>query len=201
MIASAYVGIHPEKVKKAVLIEPGFLKGTLAKEFMEAGGPGFMDMLKIAGVWFNKWRVDTDGDPHARDDYFMGAAYAHVVNPDLFCDGKFPKDMGNWRFGTAVFKATAAKAMDDPEFLASLDYAAGSENFGGEVLLVAAECNKLIGPDYQRRHLQFFKNARMEIIPAAGHFMLYDNPGYTNRVIADFFSGSLDVISQENQYE
>ncbi len=64
MLASGYAGMHPEKVSKLVLIEPGILKAELAGPYLNAARPeiDFMDYIYLSVVWLNKWRIDINND-------------------------------------------------------------------------------------------------------------------------------------------
>ncbi len=184
MLASGYAGMHPEKVNKLVLIEPGILKAELAGPYLNAARPeiGFMDYIYLSGVWLNKWRVDISSDEEARDDYFMSCLYIYLTNKEL------SNDFVGWRFGTFVQRQTIGKMMRDPMLLANLDFLKGVENFEGEVLFLSSENNKVYGADYQKRHLKYYKNATHKIVPKAGHHIFIDRPDLSNQMIDNFLS-------------
>jgi proline iminopeptidase len=70
MLASGYIGMHPEKIDKIIMIEPGILRPDLSKEFIEAqSGPKFSAYFNLALVWLNSWRVDVSSDRYAREEY------------------------------------------------------------------------------------------------------------------------------------
>ena len=57
-----------------------------------------------------------------------------------------------------------------------LDLVSGVENYRDTVLFISGDCNTLIGPDYQEKHLRFFPRHRLEVIQNAGHNMHIDQP-------------------------
>lgn len=184
MLASGYAGMHPEKVNKLVLIEPGILKAELAGPYLTAARPeiGFVDYIYLSGVWLNKWRVDISSDEEARDDYFMSRMYIYLANKDS------SNDFVGWRIGTFVQRQTIGKMARDPELLASLDFLKGVESFEGEVLFLSSESNKTYGADYQKRHLKYYKSATQKIVSKAGHHIFIDQPDLSNQMIDDFLS-------------
>ena len=57
-----------------------------------------------------------------------------------------------------------------------------------KVLFIAGEDNRIIGPDYQRMQMRYFPQARLEIIPNAGHTMFNENPEHTFEVIRAYLN-------------
>lgn len=188
MMASGYVGMHPEKVSKIVLIEPGILKTELSEQYLNAGGPeiGFIDYVNLSGAWLNKWRVNTDGDKDARNDYFKTMLYMYFRNKE------YKNDFRGWRMGSSVSRQTIGRLMRDPELLASLDFLKGVENFDGDVLFLSSEYNKVYGADYQKQHLKYFKNAIEQMVPKTNHFIFIDQPDLSNKMIDEFFMGNTE---------
>ena len=50
------------------------------------------------------------------------------------------------------------------------------EGFTNKVLFIAGECQMVIGADWQKKQMEFFPNAELDIIPDAGHEMFAENP-------------------------
>lgn len=188
MLASGYVGMHPDKVSKIVLIEPGILKAKLAAPYLNAARPkiGITDYIYLSGIWLNKWRVDIKNDQEARDDYFMSHLFLYFENKNL------NNDFHGWRIGTSVQKQTIRRIARDPKLLASLDFLKDVENFNGEVLFLSSENNKVYGADYQKRHLKYFKNATHIIIPDSGHHIFTDQPDLSNQIIDEFLMPKIE---------
>ena len=73
----------------------------------------------------------------------------------------------------------------------SIDLVSGVENYRDTVLLITGDCNKLIGPDYQQKHLKYFTMHKMEIIENAGHNMFLDQPEKFYQIVREFFREDL----------
>jgi proline iminopeptidase len=187
MLASAYAGAHPHKVGKLVLAEPAFLDSTTLDVFGSGGWPGFRVIWGFAKAWVSKWFVRARGDEYARDDFFLLQVMPLMQGADELCDGKLPP-LEAWRFGRPNFEATLGRMMRDPAWAASLDFRKGVAAFRGETLFLAGECNKIVGAAHQKKHLGHFANAKLEVIPAAGHFMFNDRPEYSNSVLRAFLA-------------
>lgn len=196
MLATAYLGRHPGKVARAVLAEPGFLTVDIMERFMAATGdmrppmtPG--NLWKVLDIVFRSFHVDgPDGD--ARQDWLMASMMTADVdgNPvaGYWCDG----DLGNavlptWRHGARVLPAMMADATDDTGAV-RLGLVDGLEHFEGPVLLLAGDCNSLIGPEHQRQHLAFFAAAELRVIHGVGHTMFGERPEELRTIVGSFLS-------------
>ncbi len=175
MLASTYVGQHPDKVRAVVMAEPAFLEPSTADIFTNSGMPSWRQITGLSAAWLGKWFVSNKDDPYARDDWFLLQALPLMQDPTELCAGGLPA-LQAWRFGSPNFEATVGRMMDDPEFAKSLDFRKGVEDFEGAVLFLTGQCNQLDGEKHQRRHLHYFHNATLTSIPDAGHFMFNDQP-------------------------
>ena len=185
MLSAAYLGRYPAKVSKAVLAEPGFLTPELGEKFLQQG-PGIEAMWALARVYFKSLHVDDTNDKDAPMDFFL-SRLNEVATSDYYCDGKFPAlDIKFGRGGYRIFEATAARMMSDPELLKTLDFTRGVKEYPGQILIIAGECNKVIGPERQREHLKFFKNARLEVIKNSGHLMFSEQKEITRKLLREF---------------
>jgi proline iminopeptidase len=90
MLASAYAGAHPRKVDRMVLAEPAFLDHSTADALQAGGGPGIGVIWGFATAWLKKWFVRTDGDPYARDDFFLMQVLMLTQGSAQMCHGKPP---------------------------------------------------------------------------------------------------------------
>jgi proline iminopeptidase len=185
MLASAYAGAHPTRVGKLVLAEPAFLDSTTMGALRLGGWPGAAVVWGFAKAWISQWFISAHGDAYARDDYFLLQVMPLMQGADELCDGKLPP-LEAWRFGSPNFKATLGRMNDDPAWGASLDFRKGVDAFRGATLFLAGECNKVTGAAHQATHLRHFANAKLEVIPAAGHFMFNDNPGLSVAIVRAF---------------
>jgi proline iminopeptidase len=174
MLASAYTGRHPDKVRRLVLAEPGFLDKDTMDAAMGGGFPGWAVVGGMARVWISQWRVDTGGDLHARRDWLIGQMMT-LFQAGSTCDGRIPR-LENWRAGSAVYDAMMGRMADDPSYAASLNFRQGIEAFTGPVLFMTGACSPRLGEAQQRRHMRHFKNARLVNLPQAGHALFNDQP-------------------------
>jgi proline iminopeptidase len=187
MMASGYIGMHPEKIDKIIMIEPGILRPDLSQEFMDSqSGPKYDVYPDLALVWLNSWRVDISRDKYAREDYILSNAYKFMGGKDVHCGDVLPANFEGWRASRKVLDETVIASANDPKLMAQLDFITDAHKFDGEVLLIGSTCNKVYGAEYQKRHLPFYKNAKLETIADAGHFIFYDQVEASLKVINDF---------------
>jgi proline iminopeptidase len=175
MLASAYTGAHPDKVDRLVLAEPGFLDAASAEVLRSDGLPPWPQIWGMTKAWLGQWLVRTDGDAHARNDWFFMQVLPLTQGPEQMCPSG-PPTLQAWRFGYANFEATAGRMMQDPAYAQSLDFRRGVEAHTGSTLFLAGACNRRLGEAQQRRLMVYFAHARLEVIPSAGHYMFNDQP-------------------------
>lgn len=194
MLASAYLGQHPDKVSHAVLAEPGFLTSEFAEKWAEATKLRFS-----TGIFYHFLKTKFESlhvngpDDHAADDYF-----AHQMNlyqgsdhpqAGYYCEGDVPDKEGSWRFGTQANDALYQQAIDaDGNF--DINLIAGVENFNNKVLFIAGECQTVIGAEWQKGQMEFFPNAELAVIPDAGHEMFAENPEASIAVVRAYLNTS-----------
>jgi proline iminopeptidase len=194
MLASAYLCRHPEKLNKVVLAEPGLLTSEDAAAFMEKVKIKFSVGLLIhfGKSWFRSLHVKGPDDQAARDFLFQSLmlGMAHQDNPyaGYYCDrdpatGSFDF----WRFGSMASTAMFRSAMDEEGNL-KLNLVDGAEHFSGRVLLIASECNTIIGVDQQKIHQGYFADAELVVIENAGHTMFGEQPERSLEMIRNYFS-------------
>lgn len=195
MLASAYLGQHPEKVDHAVLAEPGFLTSKFAEKWAEATKMRFsMDLLyHFLKTKFESLHINGPDD-HASDDYFVHQMnlYQGSDHPQAGyrCEGETPKESESWRFGTRANDALFQQAIDaDGNF--DINLVAGVENFDNTVLFIAGECQTVIGAEWQQGQMEFFPSAELTIIPDAGHKMFLENPEASIEVVRAYLKTPL----------
>lgn len=185
MLASAFLGREPDRVARAVLIEPGFLSAAEAAAFMEAmqgylRSPAALGEMLLAG--FRASHVDGP-DAAAANDFLVGQMVhwfaAHPDNP-YHCPGT-AWDSPSWRYGARAGQAVQAQASP-----ADLDSLGDVAAFTGPVLLMSGACDTWIGPDLQERHRARFTNAAHVVIEDAGHDVVDDQPGAALAAIRAF---------------
>ena len=196
MLATAYLGRHPNRVQSAVLIEPGYLDSagksawdTEAKRYMS--GVTYWTEAILTG--FRAQHADGP-DAAVSDDFLIGhmvRVFAnHPENP-YHCGGGYGAP--GWRFGAMASRAWADAPAGDPDRLA-----AQSRAFPGPVLLLAGACNTWLGP-LQHRHRSLFENADLETIPDAGHDVIWDNPDAALAVIRGFLRSTMPKGAPDRQ--
>lgn len=187
MLASAYLGKHPGRVAKAVLIEPGFLSAREADAFLArmngmTRSPAILWTMLVSG--FRAQHV-TGGDAEASRDFLYGqvvqAFASHRDNP-YHCPGQ-TFDSPAWRFGARASRAVLAQASR-----ADLDSLGAVSGFAGPVLLMSGGCNDWIGAPLQKQHVGLFADARHTEIPDAGHDVIDDQPAAALAAIRGFLA-------------
>lgn len=176
MLASGYLGTHPDKVGHAVLAEPGFLTTEMMKTAGIRLGPlweaGFL--LRATMAWFRALHVKVPDDD-ARADYFMGQV-APYANPEYYCSGTVPEaGVLHWRVGTRAMQGVMRSALDR-EGNFQIDLTRGLERFTRPVLFLVSECNATIGREHQERQARFFPRAEIALIPGSGHMLFGERP-------------------------
>ncbi len=174
MLVTAYLGRAPQKVSHAVLAEPGFLNTELLERSGIRMGPRWEAgyLFFAARRWFQSLHIDGP-DVHAAQDYFIGEVAARA-NPGYYCDGNIPAlAIEHWRAGAVAMRAMFA-ANRDADGKLELDFTVGLERFTNPVLLLASECNSLIGVEHQRVQGKFFPASQLRVIPNSGHMMFVE---------------------------
>jgi proline iminopeptidase len=191
IISAYYLAEYPEKVARAVLAEPGVLTTKEFQEFVEIMRP--KKSLKMLFFMMRTWfaSLHLDGlDPDARMDYLIHEAmFYHGDNPmnAYWCKNTPPPEASQvWRIGAKAMQAIIDNARQ-PDGQVAMPPLDGLQNYTDEVLIIASECNTLIGVERQKAHQELFPNARLEIKKNAGHLMFTDQPGSTLQVLRDYF--------------
>lgn len=176
MLASAYVGQHPERVSHLVLAEPGALTdeamSAFQTHFMSIMDPGLL--LSIAPVYLEALHVS---DVVERADY-VAARQSELWSNDpdnpYHCPGR-RLNQPTWRFGAAAAGAVQASARTiDGRTDMSL-FSANAARYTQPVLFLAGACDTWLGEALQRQQAGLFPSARVVVIPDAGHLMFSDN--------------------------
>lgn len=191
MLAAAYIGEYPESVAKVVLAEPGGLDNAALDRFREhqRAGQGLVYYRTLLLTIFESFHL-TAPDNDAKMDYIFGRMSSEFVN--AASTGYRCQDASSERIAPSIpvqpsrFGATAFNTLFGPTADLS-PIKANAANYTEEVLFLASACNHFIGEAFQREQMAIFPNARLEVIPDAGHEMVNDNPAATMAVIRDYF--------------
>lgn len=195
MLASAYLGKYPQKVKAVVMAEPGFLNSELAEEFYRKTN-GMMPPMSagliwhVARTWFESLHVGGP-DAEASRDYLIeqvasGAEIEGHPIAGYFCGGKLQKFPSS-RFGGTAMLATLSIADDEGRI--HIDLVSGVERYNGRVLFLSGTCNTLTGPEHQQKQMRFFRHAELAVVEGAGHSMFNDKPEESLAIVRKFFGG------------
>lgn len=185
MLATAYLGEAPERVERAILLEPGFFTGEEMQDWMTQAQPymsglGFYWQATIAA--FQSLHVSGPDSSAGQDHMMSEIIHTFVNHPDTpyHCPGE-NFDAATWRFGATASQTAGKTDAAEIELIAQ-----GAESYPGPVLLLAGACNDWLGVDAQRVHLSFFQNGELKIVPNSGHDMIWDNPDETMPLIRAF---------------
>lgn len=193
MLASAYIGQHPDKVSQAVLAEPGFLDNEHMEIYYEKTGlrnmkPSLKIMAVLADAWAESLHVDGP-DSQARQDYLLNAFFTTPMEnhplAGYYLDDNLENAAGDfWRFGSLASSSIPVSGLDSEGRL--IDLAAGVENWGGEALFLAGSENSIIGPDYQRTQMGRFPRSEIVVIEGAGHTMFGEKTAESIAALRDY---------------
>lgn len=187
MMASGYVGMHPEKIDKIILIEPGIMRPDLSTAFTDSqGGPTWDVYPNLALVWLNSQRVDISQDKYAREDYLLSNAYKYIGGQGVHCGDVIPDNFEGWRASRKILDENVIAYAHDPILFKKLDFITDAHKFEGETLFLGSTCNVIYGAEYQKQHLPFFQNAKLEVVENSSHFIFYDQPEKSIELIRNF---------------
>ena len=196
MLASGYLGRHPEKVAQVALAEPGMLTSETAQRLMDQTNSMRPPMTLTVGLaaatfWLESLHV-RGPDADAPRDWFMSALMNADVdgNPTAgyFCGGD-PASAGpfeEWRFGARVAPALFRQARRR-DGTWNIDFVRGVDRFTEKVLFLAGSCNTIIGETQQRRHMRSFSNAELVVIEGSGHRMFSEKPRESLAAVRRYF--------------
>jgi len=191
MLAAAYVGQHPDNVIQTVLAEPGALDNAGLARFIErqATARGFSYYRVLVRTIVESFHINGP-DADARMDYIFGKMSADFVN--TAASGYRCEDTNTVAKPPAIpvpprrFGAIAYNTLFGPDAdLSSI--AANASKYGGDTLVLASECNSLIGADFQRGQMGLFPEAELVVVPDAGHEMFGENPTASLAAVRGFF--------------
>lgn len=194
MLVAAYVGQHPDSAAQVVLAEPGALDNAGLARFSErqaASAWSFAYYRLLVSAIFESLHLDGP-DAEAQMDYIYGQMSANFTN--TAASGYRCEDENVVAVQPDVpvpprrFGATAYKALFNPEADLS-PIAANADNFRGDVLFMASECSRFIGEAFQRGQMGLFPQAKLVVIPDAGHEMIGENPVESLAAIRAYFDG------------
>lgn len=196
MLASAYLGRHPLKVNKIVLAEPGALNPGMYEKLMERTGGmdaefSFPLLWHLIKCWVGSYHIDKI-DGQERQDYFLQHLifdYTGENHPirGYFCNNILPDELPIWRWGSLAAASVPESGKNEHgDFAVNLDE--GVEKYPDTVLFLVGGCETYIDEGFQKMNMALFYNAKMELIPEAGHYMFNDQPELCNEVVRGYFT-------------
>ncbi len=192
MLAAAYAGQHPKHVTQMVLAEPGALDNAGLARFhkrQEASLRSPNYYRELIPTIFESLFLDAP-DAQAQMDYVYGKMSANFVNTAASgyrCEDEHIVSVNPSvpvppsRFGTTAYTTLFGKEVD----LAPI--ADNADNYNGDVLFIASECNSFIGADFQQEQMAYFPQAELVVIADAGHEMFSENPTASIAAVRAFF--------------
>jgi len=156
--ATAFISKYPERVAKAVLIDPGPFNRELLN-YLEFYNFSFRHR------WLNEWLWNNDfisPDSHERMDFIrnIGGGAQAEFNAGFHLNTKDPAK--GWRLGAI---AATALMSSEPNF----DFTTGLRNFDHKVLFIRGELNEIHSQEYMQRQMAFYKKAELVTVQDVGH--------------------------------
>lgn len=176
--------IHPERLRKAVLLSP--LRLARAK----------MNGRRWVG---NAMRPDTEED---RLEDRLTARDFSVSSGRTQFDRRLARNMAlatrHYRLGVGMGMSADASHLEKAVVgfrvlskFASAMPESELRQFRTPALIVMGENEALYDPNKAAKRAQIMPNARVVIVPDAGHAAVFDRPEYINRVILDYLAEPL----------
>ncbi len=165
MYATSYINTYPDKVKGAVLSEPGALTGAIYEDIKSE----IID-FDLFAEWLNDWAWDQQilsPEDHVRMDY--SAKHPAIESqPAYHTNLKGDDPQPYWRYGAAASKYIQEDGQDSKGKF-DFDFTANLDQYTRKVLFMASGNNTAIGEDHQRMQMQLYPDADIAVIPDCGH--------------------------------
>lgn len=185
MYAAHFMGLHPERVAGAVLLEPGPLTGALYDEVK-----GDLMPLDLGSEWLNDFgwgQTFISPDDHARADYALMLGKLGDSEPRLHLSTTDREPL--WRLGAIASAEITRTGVTDGR--AVWDFTKGLDRFDRPVLFEASEWNEVTGVAFQKRQMPAFPDAELVVVAGVGHDFHWLRPDATLRPILSY----LDAIN------
>lgn len=157
MYATWFIHTHPERVRAAVLVEPGgFTRADVEAYFSGLYGASPLSEAMGDGLWTGRLLTPDD---HARAD-LMAAVMFDAVHEPLGMSDVDP--MPSWRGGGVVATCMPPSAGD-------FDWRPGLDRYAGEVLFLHGDQNRVLTRSQQERLAANFGHVTVEEVPGTGH--------------------------------
>lgn len=164
-LALQYVARYPEKIHKLIVAAP-FIPGLRTSVLFILHNFMHGIIRKLIGNKLKSLGAPLT-DPDAQRDYFFGLILRQA-NPGYNClakDTKVPLGRAGYlAYRKLSTDSRGARKLKENGFPP------------GKMLLLAGECDKLLGMDFQTRVCQKLHYPELVEIPEAGHYLFQDNP-------------------------
>lgn len=180
MYASRFMGMHPERVAGAVLMEPGPLTGALFEEVK-----GGIREFDLGAEWLNDFTwapTIVSSEDHARADY--------ALLQGMFADSQpryHPSTTNHeplWRLGAVAFTSIQNEGLKNGKGV--WDFTKGLHQFRRPVLFIASDRNEILGVEFQKRQMKAYPDAELAVVAGAGHDFNWTQPEGTLRPIVSY---------------
>lgn len=199
MVGSGYLAQHPDKVHKIILAEPGFLTSEMSEEFMQRTNGFKIDLslsnfILLGKIVMQGLHVRGPDDQAIKDFIYGNLVSADVEDHPMngyFCGGKYDStQIVFWRLSMEAAQSIP-QSQNDENGNMIIDLVTGTQQYQDTVLFITGDCNRLIGPDYQKLQIKYFERHKMAIIKDAGHNMFLDQPDEFYRIVRGHFKEEL----------
>jgi proline iminopeptidase len=183
MFGTSFIDRHPTRVKEAVFIETGPLKGSTFERIK-----GRLFDLNLLAEWLNDLAWTTQffsPDDHVLMDYQMsiGATGAQPRNNARQGPGAEP----SWRDGAIANRYLQEDGQDgDGRF--DYDFTSHLQDFTGRVLLIAGSRSEVLGPTLQREQQSLYRRATLAVISGGGHDVHWTHTAAVMEQVRDFLT-------------
>lgn len=183
MYATEFINRHPERVRGAVLIEPGPLTGERMKEIEE----DYMS-FDFTQEWLNDYawsQLFFTPDDHARWDYQYSLGY--LDSQPKFHMNTDTDPYPYWRWGAAAGRYVEEDGLDENGDYA-WDFTDNLSAYTGNVLFIASGWNEVIGETFQRDQAQDYPQAEVRVVPDVGHDLEWAKAGEVLGLIREYLA-------------
>ena len=209
MLSTYYISKYGEKIKKAVLADPGFLNIHFFSKFynktngMQPKNPSLSTGWNVLKAVIRSWFV-SGPDQDASADYMISGIMKSSPTESPIAGYWCGSDARNavlddWRIGAQSMDMVMemVKSYEQEGDQAKFDLTEGLGNYNQKVLFITGSCNKITGADIQQEQALLFAKSEVRVISGAGHTMFGEKPEESMEVIRSYFQEKLNTVIQE----
>jgi proline iminopeptidase len=165
MYATEFINQYPDRVRGAVLIEPGPFTGQRLDALIDAD---YID-LDFMAEWLNDYAWSNQfftPDDHERWDYQHALGWRES-QPKLHMDIDNDPELF-WRWGAAASRYIEEDGQDDAGNNV-YDFSDNLSAYTGTALFIASGLDEVLGEEFQREQMRDYANAEVRVVPGVGH--------------------------------